>query len=106
MEQNIKILKDKQFDIDGFFNHIDNLNEETFDICEMYKKMIVSLIDNIQYENEFKFELPLSDQKIHIFLENKKNILKVIDYIIKHLYTFEIYECIKDFMEIKKYYEE
>ena len=101
----MKILKDDEFKIDEFFNYLDFLDENEFDICGMFRIIIENLIDNIENENEFRFKLPLSDQKICVILKKQKNILKSMDYIIKHLYTFELYECIKDFTEIKNYYE-
>jgi len=101
----MKILTDKEFKIDEFFDYLDFLDKNEFDICGMYRIIIENLIDNIEYESDFKFKLPLGDQDIFVILKKKKNILKVMDYIIKHLYTFELYECIKDFMEIKNYYQ-
>jgi len=101
----MKILKDEEFDIDKLFIYFNDLPDDEFDICHIYKTMIVSLLGNMENKDEFKFILPLNDQEICVHLENKKNILKTINYFIKHFYRFEIYEFIREFMEIKDYYE-
>jgi hypothetical protein len=100
------ILKDKQIELDGLFNYFNDLDPDKFDICQIYRIIIESLVDNIENRSLFKFHLPLNDKDVWIELEDKENILKVLDYIIGHFYTFEIYELIRDFKEIRKYYEE
>jgi len=98
------ILKDKETDVVGLFDYFDNLDESTFDIPGMYQTVVLSLVENLD-KNEFKFRLPLNDNEIWIHLEKRENILKCLDYIIAHFYRFEIYELIKDFMEIREFYE-
>ena len=98
------VLKDNEIDIVGLFEYINSLDDDTFDIPSMYQSVILSLIEELD-KNEFKFKLPLNDNDIWIHLKKKENILKCLDYIIGHFYRFEIYELIKDFMEIKEFYE-
>lgn len=99
------ILKGKEVDLDGLFNYFNNLDDDKYDICTLYKTIIVSLVDNLENKSLFKFQLPLYDNEVWIEVEEKENILKVVDYILEHFYRFEIYELIRDFKEIRNYYE-
>jgi hypothetical protein len=98
------ILKDSEIDTIGLFDYFDNLDESKFDIPGMYQTVVLSLVESLQ-KDEFKFQLPLNDNEIWIHLEKRENILKSLEYIINHFYRFEIYELIKDFLEIKEFYE-
>jgi hypothetical protein len=69
------ILKD-DVDIDSLFTYFDELDQNKFDICQLYRIIIESLVDNLENENKFKFILPISDNDIWIHLKEKKNILK------------------------------
>jgi hypothetical protein len=99
-------LNDKTFNIDGFFGYINNLSDEEFSIPHLYKPIVASIIDNMEHRGEFAFNLPTEEKEITVRLKDKKNILKVLDYIIQHFYKYEIYEFIGEFLEIKKFYEE
>lgn len=95
----------EKVDLDGLFQHFNNLDEDLYDICSLYETVVTTLVDNIENRSEFKFKLPVYDREVWVFLEKKEEILKVLDYIIEHFYRFEIYELIRDFKEIRKYYE-
>jgi hypothetical protein len=100
-------IKD-EFDIDKFFTYLNDLSEDEFDVPALYSTMIMSLLENLESKSMFKFKLPLqeSDDPVFIHLKKKENIQKVLDYIIQHLYRFEIYEFIKEFLQLKEYYED
>jgi len=102
----MKILRDSEFDIDKLFEYLNNLDDDVFNICEIYKAIIISLLDNLENKDKFKFKIPSDDEELYIELKNKNNILKSIDYIIQHFYKYEIYEFIRDFVDIRKYYED
>jgi len=102
---NITLLYDQDFNIDDVFDHLNNLSDDEFDVIHLYSVIIESLLLELELSSWFKFQLPISDNEIWVHLKEKDNILKVLDYLIKHLYQYELYEAIDSFNKLKEYYE-
>ena len=105
VSEGVTILYDIDFNINGFFEYLDDLPEEEYNVVGIYSLIVHELLDNIEYSSEFKFKIPSSDEEMWVHLKEKKSILKVLDIIIDHLHKYELYEVIEDFLKIREYYD-
>jgi aspartate carbamoyltransferase regulatory subunit len=99
-----KYLTDGQILLDELFNYLNDLPEDEVSIPDIYASIIMDLIDNIEYNDKFQFKLPSEEDNIYICLNEKVNILKVLDYIIEYFHRYEIYEMLENFNMLRDYY--